>query len=289
MRRVWRNTCRVASEPDKSSWESKKCALSVPVVQGEEDFARGEFCGENSAVKKSGEISPRRNFVGTVPSFAIAAEELCFLRRAKRFLRRCMKSGAADPVTGAGGTGPLFRGNVLQFWSLCLGHVLLCHCSHWGVWHLELWEFQGWRNFPLAKLSPAKLSPPLYPSFPLLHLPVSLLLVPVSYVLVPLQAVVLVACAYVPVTSAHCSCHCQNLINYNIYTFGFSFIAISKRLMLKYTQNAQQQQFRRPLQVPVAVSHSLIDHLSNPLCINHVPPSEKELSASVSHPYFGQP
>ena len=70
-----------------------------------------------------------------------------------------MKSGAADSVTGAGGTGPLCCGNVLQLWSVCLGHVLLCYCSHLGVWHLELWGSQWWRNFPLAKLSPVKLSP----------------------------------------------------------------------------------------------------------------------------------
>ena len=51
-------------------------------------------------------------------------------------------------------------GNVLQFWTLCLVHVLLFCCSHLGVWHLELWRFQRWRNFPLAKLSWAKSPPP---------------------------------------------------------------------------------------------------------------------------------
>ena len=40
--------------------------------------------GENYGLKKSGEIFPWRNFGGTVPSFATAAEGLCFLRRAKR-------------------------------------------------------------------------------------------------------------------------------------------------------------------------------------------------------------
>ena len=46
------------------------------------------FRGGNSAVKKSGEIFPRRNFGGTVPSFAAAAEGLRFLRRAKRLRTR---------------------------------------------------------------------------------------------------------------------------------------------------------------------------------------------------------
>ena len=50
--------------------------------RGMENFARGEFRGGNSAVKKSGEI------LGIVPSFAAAAEELCFLRRAKRLQTR---------------------------------------------------------------------------------------------------------------------------------------------------------------------------------------------------------
>ena len=69
----------------------------------------GEFRRENVAVKKGGKISPGE----------ISAEQfhtspqlqgLCLLRRAKRaykcaranrFLRRCMKSGAADPSIGA--------------------------------------------------------------------------------------------------------------------------------------------------------------------------------------------
>ena len=117
------------------------CRLSVgraceraQFVQGE-GKARGEFSGGNSAVKKSGETFPRRNFGGTVPSFATAPEGLCFPSRAKRlrtrlsqlFLTQMYEIWAADPVTRAGGTGPLCCGNVLQFWSLCLGHVLFCY------------------------------------------------------------------------------------------------------------------------------------------------------------------
>ena len=71
-----------------------------------------------------------------------------------------MESGAADPVVLVlEGLGPVCCGDVLQFWSLRLGRVLLCYRRHLGVRHLELWGFQGWRNFPPVKLSPAKLSP----------------------------------------------------------------------------------------------------------------------------------
>ena len=41
--------------------------------RGGENFARGEFRGENFAVKKGGEIFPWRNFGVTVPSFTTAA------------------------------------------------------------------------------------------------------------------------------------------------------------------------------------------------------------------------
>jgi hypothetical protein len=58
------------------------------LYRGRENVARGEFRGENSAVKKSGENFPRRNFGGTIPFFATAAEGLCFLRRAKRLRTR---------------------------------------------------------------------------------------------------------------------------------------------------------------------------------------------------------
>ena len=37
--------------------------------------------GGNPAVKKSGENFPQRNFGGTVPSFATAAEGVCFVTR----------------------------------------------------------------------------------------------------------------------------------------------------------------------------------------------------------------
>ena len=42
------------------------------LVPGGGDFARGEFRGENVAVKKGGEIFPWPNFGSTVPSFIIA-------------------------------------------------------------------------------------------------------------------------------------------------------------------------------------------------------------------------
>ena len=48
-------------------------AHSHPAYRGGGNFARGEFCGENVAVKKGGEIFPWRNFAVTVPSFTTAA------------------------------------------------------------------------------------------------------------------------------------------------------------------------------------------------------------------------
>ena len=49
---------------------------------------------------------------------------------------------------------------MLQFWCLCLVHVLLFCCSHLGVWHLALWGFQGWRNYPLRNGSGQDSPPP---------------------------------------------------------------------------------------------------------------------------------
>ena len=43
------------------------------IYRGGGNFARGEFRGENFAVKKGGEIFPWRNFGVTVPSFTTAA------------------------------------------------------------------------------------------------------------------------------------------------------------------------------------------------------------------------
>ena len=48
-------------------------SLTFGIYRGGGNFARGEFCGENFAVKKGGEIFPWRNFGVTVPSFTTAA------------------------------------------------------------------------------------------------------------------------------------------------------------------------------------------------------------------------
>ena len=54
----------------------RRCCMESPstaVQGGGGNFARGEFRGENFAVKKGGEIFPWRNFGVTVPSFTTAA------------------------------------------------------------------------------------------------------------------------------------------------------------------------------------------------------------------------
>ena len=99
-----------------------KCAEMCRLLQGEGKFRQGRTSRENSAVKKGGELFPRRIFGGTVPFFATAAEGLCFLRRAKRlrkrlsqpFVAQMYETGIADLVTGAGGTGPRCCGDVLS-------------------------------------------------------------------------------------------------------------------------------------------------------------------------------
>ena len=73
--------------------------------------------GENSAAKKSGENFPRRSFGGTVPSFATAAEGLCFRSRAKRLGTRLSRP---------------FLAQMYEIWC--------CRSGDWRCWPSSLWR-----------------------------------------------------------------------------------------------------------------------------------------------------
>ena len=104
-----------------------------------------------------------RNVGVTVPSVTAAAGIVSLEQGQGAITNECE---AAQETVGSGAfVGVLgssqktqFRdqccGDVLQLWSLCLGHVLLFCCSHLGVWHLEHWGFQGGQSGPRAKSPP---------------------------------------------------------------------------------------------------------------------------------------
>ena len=119
------------------------------------------FCqGRISLFRKVAKVSPGV----TVPSFTTAAG-IVFLEKGPARLR----TEAAQETVGPGAfVGALRSCWKPQFWdhvvAMCcnfglsgLVHVLLFCCSHLGVRHLELWRFQGWQNYPLAKLSPGEI------------------------------------------------------------------------------------------------------------------------------------
>ena len=79
--------------------------------KGGENFAKGEFRGENFAVKKGGENFPWRNFGVTVPSFTTAAG-IVFPEQgqARLRMRLCQPFAAQmhesdDQVSGVGAAG----------------------------------------------------------------------------------------------------------------------------------------------------------------------------------------
>ena len=81
------------------------------LYRGGGNFARGEFRGENFAVKKGGEIFPWRNFGVTVPSFTTAAD-IVFPEQGQARLRTRLCQPFAeqmhesdDQVSGVGAAG----------------------------------------------------------------------------------------------------------------------------------------------------------------------------------------
>ena len=104
----------------------------------------GTLRGEIFAVKKGGERFPWRNFGGIVPSFTTAAG-IVFPEKGQALVRTrpspplLAQMRALELETKV--LGPC-RGTVVHFGTPCLVHVLLCCCSHLGVWHLEHWGSQ---------------------------------------------------------------------------------------------------------------------------------------------------
>ena len=87
--------------------------------RGGENFARGEFRGENFAVKKGGEIFPWRNFGVTVPSFTTAAG-IVFREQGQAQLRTrlCQPFAAQmhesdNRVSGVGAVGFFFKASTV--------------------------------------------------------------------------------------------------------------------------------------------------------------------------------
>ena len=136
------------------------------VTAGGGGGARGEFCGENFAVNEGGENFPWRSVGVTIPSFTTAAGIVFPEKRQARlrthlsqpFLAQMHEMELENTILGCG--------NVVQFCTLCLVHVLSFCCSHLGVWHLKLWGFKGgeifpWRNYPQRICPQARCSHPL--------------------------------------------------------------------------------------------------------------------------------
>ena len=99
------------------------CARACMRVQlpyrGGGNFARGEFRGENFAVKKGGEIFPWRNFGVTVPSFTTAAG-IVFREQGQAQLRTrlCQPFAAQmhesdNRVSGVGAVGFFFKASTV--------------------------------------------------------------------------------------------------------------------------------------------------------------------------------
>ena len=118
--------------------------------RGGENFARGEFRGENFAVKKGGEIFPWRNFGVTVPSFTTAAGIVFPEQGQARLRTRLCQPFAAqmhesdDQVSGVGAAGFFFKASTilngdveaamegLPLSSASSGH---CHCHCYSNCH----------------------------------------------------------------------------------------------------------------------------------------------------------
>ena len=120
-------SCRAASSPTHLSYSRPVCRRP-PTGEGK------VLSGVNFAVKKGGIVFPGESF-GVEPSRGTHAQGL-----ESTSLRSCCF-------------------NELRIWALFLVHVLCGLLQSWGISRFQLWAFQGWRNFPLAKLSLGEIVP----------------------------------------------------------------------------------------------------------------------------------